>query len=273
MNVKDEIIKDLLAKYQNESSVTISKQELAEYIRSVNFLEDVLSSSKTAILIVEYETMKYLFCSSGIQKICGYSPDVLMECGPKLTLSLVDPEHLHIYNLFLPETLRFFEQLPMEERGKYTFSFTISLTNKHGKDATVLQQNYFLKWTDNGKPFIKLIMLTDISDYKNNKDIIYFITRHNGLGKNETIRHRNYTTSSDQAVSPRELEILHLISSGYNTNKISEELRIRANTVKNHKKNILKKLGCNNVSHAVSLAASYGFIKRPIDRFNYAPEK
>lgn len=263
MNYKDISINHLLAKYQNDSRTTISKGELEEYIRSVNFLEDVLSSSKTAILVVEYETMKYLFCSSSIQKICGYSADEFMKGGPEFALNMADPDHLRAYNDFLPETLEFFLGLSAEERKLYKFSFTISITSKSGKITIVLQHNYFLKWTDNGNPLIKLMTLTDISDYKTNKDLVYFISRHDGQGKNEIVRQRNYTTAPDQTISPREFEILELFSSGYRTNEISAQLKISENTVKNHRKKILQKLGCNNVAQAVSLAAMYGFINRP----------
>ena len=59
------------------------------------------------------------------------------------------------------------------------------------------------------------------------------------------------TFSSDgsfmSVLTPREIEVLHLIAKQYNTKEISEELHITVNTVETHRKSLISKLNVKNV--------------------------
>mgnify|MGYP000944144113 FL=1 len=48
-------------------------------------------------------------------------------------------------------------------------------------------------------------------------------------------------------LTPREIEVLHLIAKQYNTKEISEELHITVNTVETHRKSLISKLNVKNV--------------------------
>ena len=63
--------------------------------------------------------------------------------------------------------------------------------------------------------------------------------------------------SEDQAepLTPRELEVLTLMSHGRSNNEIARELHIAPRTTKVHVQNILGKLGATNRTEAVSIAA------------------
>jgi len=52
-------------------------------------------------------------------------------------------------------------------------------------------------------------------------------------------------------LSLREVEVLQLISIGLNSNEISEKLQLAANTIKTHRRNILKKLQVKNMQQAI----------------------
>jgi two-component system invasion response regulator UvrY len=53
------------------------------------------------------------------------------------------------------------------------------------------------------------------------------------------------------ALSPREIEVIHLIREGYSSREIAEALNISAKTVEVHRYNILKKLGLKNTASLV----------------------
>jgi DNA-binding NarL/FixJ family response regulator len=65
----------------------------------------------------------------------------------------------------------------------------------------------------------------------------------------------------NQILSPRELEIITLISLEYSGKEISEELFISLNTVETHRKNIMKKLKMKNVIGLVKYALKNNLIK------------
>lgn len=63
-------------------------------------------------------------------------------------------------------------------------------------------------------------------------------------------------------LSPRELEILHLLSEGRSNQLIAESLVLSINTVRNHVQRVLEKLGAHSKLEAVAMAARGGLLHR-----------
>jgi transcriptional regulator EpsA len=68
------------------------------------------------------------------------------------------------------------------------------------------------------------------------------------------------TLRIDTPVTPREAEILHWIKEGKKTGDIADYLGLSPFTVRNHVKNIFRKLGAKSRSHAVAQAISLGIL-------------
>ena len=66
--------------------------------------------------------------------------------------------------------------------------------------------------------------------------------------------------ATDDALSPRELDVLRLIAGGNANKAIASQLSITEETVKGHVKNILSKLAASDRTHAVTLALKRGII-------------
>jgi DNA-binding NarL/FixJ family response regulator len=66
--------------------------------------------------------------------------------------------------------------------------------------------------------------------------------------------------AADDALSPREIEVLNLIASGNANKMIAAHLSITEETVKGHVKNILSKLAANDRTHAVTIGLKRGII-------------
>ena len=67
--------------------------------------------------------------------------------------------------------------------------------------------------------------------------------------------------ATDDALTPREIDVLRLIARG-NANKIvAAELSLTEETVKSHVRNILSKLGANDRTHAVAIGLKRGIIE------------
>jgi DNA-binding NarL/FixJ family response regulator len=67
--------------------------------------------------------------------------------------------------------------------------------------------------------------------------------------------------AADDALSPREVEVLRLIAGGNANKAIAGQLAITEETVKGHVKNILSKLAANDRTHAVTIALKRGIIE------------
>ena len=66
--------------------------------------------------------------------------------------------------------------------------------------------------------------------------------------------------AAEDALSPREIDVLRLIASGNANKVIADQLAIAEETVKSHVTNILSKLGANDRTHAVTIALKRGII-------------
>jgi DNA-binding NarL/FixJ family response regulator len=65
----------------------------------------------------------------------------------------------------------------------------------------------------------------------------------------------------EEELTPRELEVLKLIGEGCKNKQIADQLSISENTVNFHIKNIVDKLGANDRTHAVTIAARRGLLQ------------
>jgi len=67
--------------------------------------------------------------------------------------------------------------------------------------------------------------------------------------------------AGDDALSPREIEVLGLIAAGNANKQIADQLSIGEATVKGHITNILSKLDANDRTHAVTIGLRRGIIE------------
>ena len=67
--------------------------------------------------------------------------------------------------------------------------------------------------------------------------------------------------AADEAITARELDVLRMVAQGKANKTIASDLKIAEHTVKNHMKNILSKLGADDRTGAVVIAARRGYIE------------
>ena len=67
--------------------------------------------------------------------------------------------------------------------------------------------------------------------------------------------------SGEEALTPKELEVLRMIAAGNANKLIAAQLSVSEETVKSRVKNILDKLGANDRTHAVTIGLKRGIIE------------
>jgi len=66
--------------------------------------------------------------------------------------------------------------------------------------------------------------------------------------------------ATDDALTPREADVLRLVATGNANKEIAARLSLTEETVKSHVRNILAKLGANDRTHAVTIGVKRGII-------------
>jgi len=85
-------------------------------------------------------------------------------------------------------------------------------------------------------------------------------SRIRALALSKAIAQRIAERDGRNGLSPREQDVLLMISKGLNNKEIGHVLFISQFTVRNHVKHILEKLGATDRTEAVSIALQHGFI-------------
>jgi DNA-binding NarL/FixJ family response regulator len=67
--------------------------------------------------------------------------------------------------------------------------------------------------------------------------------------------------ATDDALTPREVEVLRLVAGGNANKEIAAQLSLTEETVKSHIRNILAKLGANDRTHAVAIGLRRGIFE------------
>ncbi len=77
----------------------------------------------------------------------------------------------------------------------------------------------------------------------------------------EVMLFNSMSTEMGYQPTRRELEVLGLVAQGKSSMQIGEELGLSKHTVFNHRKNMLKKSGCSNMSELVLFGIRNGLIQ------------
>lgn len=64
-------------------------------------------------------------------------------------------------------------------------------------------------------------------------------------------------------LTPREFDVLHLLSAGHSVPEVADQLGIARSTAKNHVHNILRKTDSNSAAEAMDLAQHEGLVGKP----------
>jgi len=61
-------------------------------------------------------------------------------------------------------------------------------------------------------------------------------------------------------LSEREIDVIKLVASGATNKEVSDKLFISSRTVETHRRNIMDKLGLNNVAELIKYAIKRGYV-------------
>lgn len=196
------------------------------------------------------------FVHEDILPILGYEPD---EFSIHFMLEQIHPEDINTFVNFENTITQFFIQLPPEKTLKYKVRYNFRMRRKDGKYVQILHQVVTIQTDENGAVIRTLGIHTDISHLKKNNEMSLSFIGLEGEPSYHNVAVLNVLNPTKEVLSKREREILELIIQGYNSFSIANLLCISKHTVDSHRKNILKKTNCSNVSELISKAFQNGW--------------
>ncbi len=152
----------------------------------------------------------------------------------------------------------------------YKLIYSYKLKDLLGKIRTMLHQATILSASEDGILEHVFCLHTDVSHLKiNSTDDISFIHLENGesyynIDTSKGIFDPAATefgrTNLTDLLSDREKEITSMLGEGFSAQEIADSLSLSGHTIRTHRRNILKKTGCNNTAELIAKCLTGGVI-------------
>lgn len=226
--------------------------------------EEVLSSVFTAgpfyYYFIHFPDMRISNISSAFKEMHGVEPMQISQIQD--ILSLMHPDDMEFVIKAEEKAHLFIRQKGVEKFTRYKVSYNFRFKMADGSYHLFNHQSLILSIDEHNSIVKSINIHTDISHITN-------INNHkwSAIGLLNEPSYLNLSVWNDpdpsdpvNIFSKREVEVIGLIVNGLGTKKISERLFIAEDTVKVHRKNIMKKSGCLNMAELAARSVTEGWI-------------
>ncbi|QMU31045.1 LuxR C-terminal-related transcriptional regulator [Adhaeribacter radiodurans] len=194
------------------------------------------------------------------EEVSGYSAAEILAQDAEFSMQFGLPEDTKFNILVTQLGMQYFKSRPVEERELIFFVYFYRARRKDGKIITVQHQCIPLYFDEDKIPFVFSNIYTDIS-YLGVTQVPQALQMNRYT---QEIFHINPQSlqfnKSEEVFSARERDIIKLLLKGYSSRLIAESLCISQETVRTHRKNILKKAGLNSTVELTGYVLTHGVL-------------
>ena len=248
--MKNQIIKEVHKKWEElgKNTPQVSLELEIEFYKK---LLNIFQVGPCFYLIFNPSAKSIEYISNNVTEITGYELD---EISLDKYLDVIHPDDLPYYADFEVTVIDFKKQLPIDKIMKYNSRYNYRMRKKDGKYIYVLHQSITIQIAEDGAVLRNLTFITDVSDITQSNKMKLSLIGVEGEPSFIDIKYKSIYSKSKELFSPREKEVLALVIEGKNSEEIAEILNISIHTVRNHRKKILSKSGCNSVNELLVAA-------------------
>lgn len=224
------------------------KDDEDKFLSILRFVEKILPD-RVIIVCQRSEDPHVQYVSENSKKVFGYDATVMMQMTVQEFLGLVHPEDTEgVHQCFA-----FINTSEPYDPLLYRFELHYRIQNKNGNFMHIRDEKMVIM--DNDK-YIYLNTFEDLTDREKFHDVklnIYQSIR-GDFKKINTY----YPRQNSGFITPRQKDIVKLITKGFTNQEIAHQLSLSINTIKNHKNLLFRKL---NVKSSIELASIAGELR------------
>lgn len=224
-------------------------EEIISNLKGITELGPVLNS---CFFILDYRTEELLFQSSNYEEITGYNP---IEISHSNFLNLFHPTDKKIITeIVYSEGSKAGKKIPLFFLKKMKVSFNFRFLQKDGSYKKLKMQFKTLLYDENKQPLV--IMGTNLIYENPSNDIVSEVSYRGPFGKNIIVYKKIFPVNDLESsiLTPKELEIVKLVSEGLSSKEIANKTGKSIETVNTQRKNIISKTGTQSMTDVVVLA-------------------
>jgi len=216
------------------------------------------------VALCNFRTGQYEYVSENIKSNLGYDvSNISIEDLTYLMGSIIHEKHAQVLiGTYLTQFCEYIKAHATAATGTdFRTTCCCKLKNIYGSYEWYLLDTSVVKADDTGFPLITVITCTNINLIKKDDCLYYNIQQKNSNGLYEVVFEGTGDNELNQYnLTPRELEIINLISLGYSNKRIADALSISILTVQTHRKRIIKKVKCKGTAELTNFAFSRGLL-------------
>ncbi|MEQ9405649.1 MAG: LuxR C-terminal-related transcriptional regulator [Cyclobacteriaceae bacterium] len=223
-------------------------------LKVVDQLATYFSSGSFFYYIFDFSQFQMKYVHSTIMDQLGIPPE---EFGADKFLELVHPDDLPILRKKEECSLYFLQEyLKPEDITRYKVSYTMRMRRSDGSYYLNLHQSTTLNLSEEDKIAHVVGTETNIEHLSQQPDSTISFIDLLGTSSYLNLDINNFriekNLSQKTALSSKELDVLRMISFGYDNRGIANSLNISPNTVRTHRQNIIKKETGRNMVEVIS---------------------
>ncbi|MFC4870376.1 LuxR C-terminal-related transcriptional regulator [Negadavirga shengliensis] len=213
--------------------------------------------------IIDFFDLSISHISEGFKEAHGVDPEDIHTVND--ILALIHPEDMALVSKAEQAAFdHMTEHLGIQNVKSCKFSYNFRFKTARN-DFELYNHQSLILTTDKNNNFVKSLNIhTNIHHLTQTNNNTYSIIGLNGLPSYLNLpifeEEDDADALSTNSFSSREIEIIKLIADGMPTKQIADRLFIAPETVKSHRKNILRKAGCTNSNALVARGVSEGWI-------------
>lgn len=242
-------------------------EDFSDKVQILKGMASQIVSDKTYYYVANFKTGAIDYVNDQVDQVLGLKPDVFKENGLQNMLTNFEENSIskkdnlvkRFYNIFIDKN----------ESKYYKNMYFFRVRNKADKIVNIMHQSTPLSFTESGDVDRLLVMHADatvLGLVKNDK--VSFVHTNGGESylnieaDNLAFKqgYEEYKQTTVETLTNRELEIIKLMSEGLGAEQIADRLIISFNTIRTHRKNMLRKTGCANSTQLVAMCITANLI-------------
>lgn len=231
--------------------------DYAVYDRKLEAIQAVAKINNSSMFVVDLYKGNVNYVSFNQSFLPGYLAEELQLMG-KSVYSLIAVDDQSFITAFLKPYHEFRQSLPAERREHIVLSLSNQFTQKEGNKYPINIQITPLLFDDNYNTWV-LIGVVSLAT-KNFELKVCVDMRDNEEHFEFDIEKMQFEPVSQKYLTAMEKQVLIYSSRGYLDKEAVDMLNISVNTIKTHKRNILRKLNASNMTEASIIANSKKWI-------------
>jgi PAS domain S-box-containing protein len=201
------------------------------------------------VYLIDYHTGRYAYSNNALATMFGLRRDDIVNKSVSIFASFVHPDDYPKVIEILSKTGDIIKKMRQSDRSKVKFRIFYRFLKADGSYCWCMQSNKIIEDTVN-ETQIDLGMIICLPDHQTVDRVTGYLKTDKKCIEISGVMEADSPIS---LLSARELEVITLVSKGFNSREISLKLMLSEQTIKIHRKKILKKLKVNSSIQAIRL--------------------